>query len=45
MHNAKLHNLPSSLNAIRMINSNRIGMAGHVARMEENTNKVVVGKP
>jgi hypothetical protein len=33
LHNEELHNLYSSPNIIRMIKSNRISLAGHIARM------------
>jgi hypothetical protein len=33
LHNEDLHNLYSSPNIIRMINSRRMRLAGHVARM------------
>jgi hypothetical protein len=33
LHNEELHNLYSSSNIIRMINSRKIRFAGHVARM------------
>jgi hypothetical protein len=33
LHNDELHNLYSSLNIVRLINSRRMRWAGHVARM------------
>ena len=35
LHNEELNNLYSSPNIVRVINSRRIGWAGHVARMDE----------
>jgi hypothetical protein len=35
LHNEELHNLYSSPNIIRMINSRRMRLTGHVARMGE----------
>jgi hypothetical protein len=47
LHNEELHNLYSSSDIIRQIKSRRMRWAGHVARMEEDTEvyKVLVGKP
>jgi hypothetical protein len=47
LHNEELHNLYSSPNIIRTIKSNRMGRAGHVARMREmrNVYRIMVGKP
>jgi hypothetical protein len=47
LHNEELHNLYSSPNIIRQINSRRMTWAGHVARMGEDRNvyKVLMGKP
>jgi hypothetical protein len=47
MHYDELHNLYSSPNIIRMINSRRMRWAGHVARMGEKRNiyRILVGKP
>jgi hypothetical protein len=47
LHNDELHNLYSSPNIIRMINSRRMRWAGHVARTGEprNAYKILVGKP
>jgi hypothetical protein len=44
--NEELHNLNSSPNIIRMINSRRMRLAGNVARMGENrdTYRILVGK-
>jgi hypothetical protein len=46
LHNEKVHNLYSSPNTIRMINSRRMRWAGHVARMGETRNayRILVGK-
>jgi hypothetical protein len=46
-HNGELHNLYSSPDIIRQINSRRMKWAGHVARMGEGRNvyRVLVGKP
>jgi hypothetical protein len=47
LHNEELHNLYSSQNIIRMIQSRRTTWAGHVARMGEKRNayRILVGKP
>jgi hypothetical protein len=47
LHNEELHNLYSSPNIIRQMNSRRMRWAGHVACMgeERNTYKVLVGNP
>jgi hypothetical protein len=47
LHNEELHNLYSSSNIIRTIESRRMRWAGHVARMGEkgNTYRILVGKP
>jgi hypothetical protein len=47
LHNEELHNLYSSPSIIRMINSRRMRLAGHVARMREKSNvyRILVGKP
>jgi hypothetical protein len=43
----ELHNLYSSPNIIRIINSRRMRWAGHVARMGEKSNayRILVGNP
>jgi hypothetical protein len=47
LHNEELHNLYSSPNIIRMINSRKMRWAGHVARIGETRNayRILVGKP
>jgi hypothetical protein len=47
LHNEELHNLYSSPDIIRQVNSRRMRWAGHVARMgeERKVYKVWVGKP
>jgi hypothetical protein len=47
LHNEELHNLYSSLNIIRQIESRRLWWAGHVARMgeERKVYKFLLGKP
>jgi hypothetical protein len=47
LQNEELHNLYSSPNIIRMITSERIRWAGHIARMWEmrNAYRILVGKP
>jgi hypothetical protein len=47
LHNEELHSFNSSPNIIRMIKSRRMGLAGHIARMEETINayKMLVQKP
>jgi hypothetical protein len=47
LHSAELHNLYSSPDIIRQIESRRMRWAGHVARMGEGRNvyRVLVGKP
>jgi hypothetical protein len=47
LHNEELHNLYSSPNIIRMMESRRIRWVGHVARMGEQRNayRILVGKP
>jgi hypothetical protein len=47
LHNEELHYLYSSPSIIRMINSRRMRMAGHVARMgaKSNAYRILVGKP
>jgi hypothetical protein len=47
LHNEELHNLYSSPSIIRIIESNRMRWAGHVARMGEKRNvyMLLVGKP
>jgi hypothetical protein len=47
LHNEELHNLYSSADIIRQINSRRMRWAGHVARKgeERKVYKVLVGKP
>jgi hypothetical protein len=46
LYNEELHNLYSSLNITRMIESRRMRCAGHVAQMGEprNAYKILVGK-
>jgi hypothetical protein len=38
LHNEELHNMYSSTSIIRIIKSQRMKWAGHVARMEEKRN-------
>ena len=47
LHNVELHALYSSPNIIRSLQSRRLRLAGHVARMEQSRNvyRVLVGKP
>jgi hypothetical protein len=47
LHNEKLHNLYSSPDIVRQVNSRRMRLAGHVARMGEKRKvyKVLLGKP
>jgi hypothetical protein len=47
VHNEELHNLYFSPRIIRMFKSRWMGLAGHVARMEEKRNayRILVGKP
>jgi hypothetical protein len=47
LHNEELHNLYSSPSIIRIINSKKMGWAGHVARMggKMNAYRLLVGKP
>jgi hypothetical protein len=47
LHNDKLHDLYSSTNIVRVINSRRMRWAGHVAHMEEGRGayRVLVGRP
>jgi hypothetical protein len=47
LHNEELHNLYSSPNIIRMIESRRMRWSGHVARMGETRNayRTLVGNP
>jgi transcription termination factor 2 len=47
LHKEELHNLNSSPNIIRMIESRTMRWAGHVARMGETRNPywILVGKP
>jgi hypothetical protein len=47
LHNEELHNLYSSPDIIRQVNSRRMRWVGHVARMgeERKVYKVFVGKP
>jgi hypothetical protein len=47
LHNGEIHNLYSSPDIIRQIQSRRMRWAGHVARMGEGRNvyRVLVGKP
>jgi hypothetical protein len=47
LHNGELHNLYSSPDIIRQINSRRMRWVGHVAHMGEGRNvyRVLVGKP
>jgi hypothetical protein len=47
LHNEELHNLYSSPNIIRMINSRIMRWAGHIVRMGETRNayRILVGKP
>jgi hypothetical protein len=47
LHNEELHNLYSSADIIRQINSRRLRWAGHAARLGEERKlyKVLVGKP
>jgi hypothetical protein len=47
LHNEGLRDLYSSLSIIRIIQSGRMGWAGHVARMGEKRNayRLLVGKP
>jgi hypothetical protein len=47
LHNEELHNLYSSPNIIRMIESRRMRWGGHVARMGKTRNayRILVGKP
>jgi hypothetical protein len=47
LHNDELHNLYSSPNIVRVINSTRMRWAGHVARMGEGRGvyRILVGTP
>jgi hypothetical protein len=47
LHNEELHNLYSSPNIITMINSRRMRLAWHVARIGEKRNvyRILAGKP
>jgi hypothetical protein len=47
LHNEELHNLYSSPSVTRMIKTERMRWAGHVAQMEEkrNTYRLLAGKP
>jgi hypothetical protein len=47
LHNEKLHKLYATQNIVMMINSRRMGWAGHVAHMGKmrNAYKRLVGKP
>jgi hypothetical protein len=47
LHNDKLHDLYSSTNIVRVINSRRMRWAGHGARMGEvrDAYRVLVGRP
>ena len=47
LHNEELNDLYSSPNIVRVIKSRRIGWAGHVARMGEESGvyRVFLGKP
>jgi hypothetical protein len=47
LHTEKLHNLYSSPRIIRIIKSQRMRLAGHVALMWEKRNayRILVGKP
>jgi hypothetical protein len=47
LHNEELHNLYSSPNIIRMIETRSMRWTGHVARMGETRNacRILVGKP
>jgi hypothetical protein len=47
LHNEELHDLYSSPNLVRVINSRCMRLAGHVARMGEGRGvcRVLVGKP
>ena len=47
MHNEELNNLYPSPNIVRVIKSNRMRWAGHVARLGEGRDvyRVLVGKP
>jgi hypothetical protein len=47
LHNVEFHNLYSSPDIIRQIESRRMRWAGHVARMGEgrNVHRVLMGKP
>jgi hypothetical protein len=47
LHNEELRDLYSSPSIIRLINSRRMKLAGHVARMGEKRNayRLLVGKP
>jgi hypothetical protein len=44
LHNEELHYLYSSPSIIRMIQSRRMRLAGHVARMEEEHVQVISGR-
>ena len=47
LHNKELYALYSSLNIIRVIESRRLRLAGHVARMGDSSvaYRVLIGKP
>ena len=47
LHNEEIHSVYRSPNIVRVIESRRLRLAGHVARMEENrsTFKILTGKP
>jgi hypothetical protein len=45
LRNEELHNLYSSPGIIRIIKSRRMRWAGHVARMGEKRNRLLVGRP
>jgi hypothetical protein len=45
LHNEELHNLYSSPNIIRMVESWRIRCAGHVTRTGGSAHRLLMGKP
>jgi hypothetical protein len=45
LHNEELHDLYSSPGIIRILKSRRIRWAGHIARMGEKRNALLVGNP
>ena len=45
LYNEELHSFYHSPNIVRVIKPRRLSWAGHIARMEEGSSKILTGNP